>query len=202
MWPVTFTLIGTFALSIGLTYRSDHYCYAAVCGEVLFPLQARLHVVVWYLWISLSVTFLGLRAFHPSMRKVLQHHLFERKLPMLGKHFNVSGLLIIGWIVLLYGAATGIWWWRVRDYFVHRGDANGVTKGNLTLAAIALTGHYCDITMGMVLLPISRHSALASFFKLSASTTLAFHMIQAYTLFFLVSSPLLAIPAQTFVLGE
>ncbi|KAI9881083.1 MAG: hypothetical protein M1830_008241 [Pleopsidium flavum] len=40
--------------------------------------------------------------------------------------------------------------------------------------------------MGMVLIPISRHSALASFFKLSVSTTLAFHMITAYSLFILV----------------
>lgn len=40
--------------------------------------------------------------------------------------------------------------------------------------------------MGMVLLPISRHSALASVFKLSVSTTIAFHMITAYNLFILV----------------
>ena len=40
--------------------------------------------------------------------------------------------------------------------------------------------------MGMVLLPISRHSALASFFKLSVSTTLTNHALTAYTLFVLV----------------
>ena len=120
------------------------------------------------------------------MRRVLQHHLLQRKLPLLGKHLNVSGLLIVVWIVLLYGAVVGIWWMRLRDYFEERGVEGGVTQGNYKLAAIALTGHVCDITMGMVLLPISRHSALASFFKLSASTTLAFHMVQAYVLFALV----------------
>ncbi|KAL8792200.1 MAG: hypothetical protein Q9195_005222 [Heterodermia aff. obscurata] len=40
--------------------------------------------------------------------------------------------------------------------------------------------------MGMVLLPVARNSALASFFRLSASTTFAFHMVQAYFLFVLV----------------
>ena len=30
--------------------------------------------------------------------------------------------------------------------------------GNNALAAIALTGHYADVTMGMVLLPVSRYA--------------------------------------------
>ncbi|SMY21351.1 unnamed protein product [Zymoseptoria tritici ST99CH_1A5] len=41
--------------------------------------------------------------------------------------------------------------------------------------------------MGMVLLPVSRHSALVSFFKLSPATTYSFHMFQAYVLFALVA---------------
>ncbi|TAQ84564.1 hypothetical protein B7494_g7113 [Chlorociboria aeruginascens] len=39
------------------------------------------------------------------------------------------------------------------------------------------------VTLGMALVPISRHSALSSFFKLSVATGLAFHMLTAYTLF-------------------
>jgi len=185
LWPITFTLIITFALSLGLTFRSNHHCYAGVCGEVLFPLQARLHIVVWYFWISISVTVLGLRAFQPRIRRFLRHPLFQRKLPLLGKHFAVSGLIIVIWVAILYAVVVGVWWARLRDYFNGRGNAAGVTLGNNRLAAIALTGHFCDITMGMVLLPISRHSALASFFKLSVSTTLAFHMVTAYILFVL-----------------
>ena len=79
-----------------------------------------------------------------------------------------------------------MWWSRLRDYFEERGRAGAVGNGNGRLAAIALTGHVCDVTMGMVLVPVSRHSALASFFKLSVSSTLAFHMLTAYTLFALV----------------
>jgi len=40
--------------------------------------------------------------------------------------------------------------------------------------------------MGMAIMPISRHSALASFFKISVATALMFHMITAYTLFSVV----------------
>ena len=37
----------------------------------------------------------------------------------------------------------------------------------------------CDVTMGMAIMPISRHSALAPFFMISVSATLRFHMITA-----------------------
>lgn len=186
LYPLTGSLLLTFFLSIGLTFRSNHHCYAGTCGESLFPLQARLHVVIWYFWVSISVTFLAVRAFHPSMQRILRRPFFDRKIPLVGKQLAVSGLLCLLWIAALYGIVVGVWWTRLREYFEERGIENGVWMGNGRLAAIALTGHFCDITMGMVLIPISRHSALASFFKLSVATTLAFHMLTAYTLFILV----------------
>ena len=186
LYPLTGSLLLTFTLSIALTFRSDHNCYAGTCGEWLFPLQARLHVVIWYFWVSISVAFLGVRAFHPQLRRFLVRPLLARKLPLLGKRLTISGLLAVLWIISLYGIVVGVWWIRLQDYFVRRGSENGVDTGNNRLAAIALTGHVCDVTMGMALIPISRHSALASFFKLSVSTTLAFHMLTAYTLFSLV----------------
>ena len=186
LYPLTGSLILTFGLSIGLTFRSDNHCYAGTCGEWLFPLQARLHVVIWYFWVSISVAFLAVRAFHPQMRRFLRQPLFDRKILLVGKHLSVSGLLVLLWILSLYGIVVGVWWIRLRDYFVQRGEDGGVYAGNARLAAVALTGHVCDITLGMILIPISRHSALASFFKLSVSTTLAFHMLTAYTLFTLV----------------
>jgi hypothetical protein len=91
--------------------------------------------------------------------------------------------LVAFWILSLYGIITGIWWLRVQEYFVARGEAGGIYTGNNLVAAVALTGHYADVTMGMVLLPVARNSALSSFFRLSHSTTYAFHMIQAYVLF-------------------
>ena len=186
LWPLAGSLIASCGLSIGLTFRSNHHCYAGVCGELLFPLQARLHVVVWYSWLSLSVTLLALRAFHPGIRRSLARHIIHQQIPMIGKSFTISGMLIVSWILSLYGIIIGIWWLRLEDYFIARGLAAGISKGNRRVAAIALTGHFADVTMGMVLLPVARNSALSSFFRLSASTTFAFHMIQAYVLFALV----------------
>ena len=186
LWPLAGSLVVTFGLSIGLTFRSTHHCFAGTCGEWLFPLQARLHVAVWYSWLSISVTFLAVRAFHPEMQNELRRPLCTRKLPLLGKRISVGGALMLCWVISLYGVVVGIWWIKLRDYFVDRGQADGIDRGGQRLAAVALTGHVCDITMGMVLLPISRHSALASFFKIAVSTTLANHMLTAYTLFLLV----------------
>lgn len=186
LWPLTGCLVASFGLSIGLTFRSDHHCFAGVCGEWLFPLQARLHVAVWYCWISLSVSVLALRAFNPSLRCILQKQLVKRQLPIVGKSLTLSGALVVLWVLSLYGIITGIWWFPLKEYFVTRGNNGGSPTGNNRLAAVALTGHYTDVTMGMVLLPVARNSALSSFFRLSASTTFAFHMIQAYVLFSLV----------------
>ncbi len=186
LWPLAGSLVVTFSLSIGLTFRSNHHCFAGTCGESLFPLQTRVHVVVWYCWLSISVAVLTVRAFQPGMRQVLRRPLLERKIPLIGKKMAVSGLLFFFWVISLYGIVVAIWWIRLRNYFNQRGLNGGVWSGNGRLAAIALTGHMCDVTMGMVIIPISRHSALASFFKISVATTLAFHMITAYALFTLV----------------
>ena len=183
LWPLAGSLVVTFTLSIGLTFRSDHHCYAGTCGEWLFPLQARLHVVVWYAWISILATFLAVRVFHPEMQKVLSKPVSSQSILIIQTKVSYGGVLMFIWAVMLYSAIIGIWWVRLREYFVERGEAGGVSKGGHRLAAIALTGHFCDVTMGMVLIPISRHSALGSFFKLSVSTTLTLHLMTSYTLF-------------------
>ncbi|KAI4224528.1 MAG: hypothetical protein LQ349_007218, partial [Xanthoria aureola] len=147
---------------------------------------ARLHVVIWYLWLSVTVTFLAVRAFRPKLQKALAKQIYRRKLPVVNRSLTVGAAVMISWIVALYALIIGIWWPRLHEYFVDRSLAGGIRGGGDRLAAIALTGHMCDVTMGMVLVPISRHSALASFFQLSVSTTLTLHMLSAYTLFALV----------------
>jgi len=206
LWPLTGAIIASFALSIGLTFRSDHHCYAGVCGEWLFPLQTRIHVIVWYSWLSISVrrpvahtsglalssntskkiTVLAIRAFSPPMRAILSRPLMQRRISLLGTQLVLSSILVALWIALLYGVIVGTWWNRLETYFQHRGQQSGIFEGNNRLAAIALTGHLADVTMGMVLIPVSRHSALSSFFKLSTATTFLFHMMMAYVLCILV----------------
>lgn len=142
LWPLTGSLIASFALSLGLTFRSDHHCFAGTCGEWLFPLQARLHIVVWYCWLSLSVTMLALRAFHPSIRRGLHKQLYTNQLPVVRKSLTISGVLVVFWVLSLYGILVSIWWLRLRGYFVTRGEQGGMMSGNTRVAAVALTGQY------------------------------------------------------------
>jgi hypothetical protein len=126
---------------------------------------------------------LALRAFQPTVRGFVSTTL-GREVPLMGKQLRVSGILLVLWICLLYGISIGVWWTRLRDYFTTRGQG---LPANHVVAAVAQTGHLADVTMGMVLLPVSRHSALASFFVLSPSTTYTFHITMAYILFALVT---------------
>ncbi|KAL9595107.1 MAG: hypothetical protein Q9219_006650 [cf. Caloplaca sp. 3 TL-2023] len=148
--------------------------------------EARLHVVVWYVWLSLTVTILAVRAFHLEMQQLLSRIVFTRQIPFSGRHLTIGAILMMLWILALYGVIIGIWWARLYQYFVDRSAAGGIERGGNRLAAVALTGHLCDVTMGITLIPISRHSALASFFQLAVSSTLTMHMLAAYTLFILV----------------
>ena len=77
--------------------------------------------------------------------------LFERKIAVVNKQLAVGGVLVMLWILALYGIVVGIWWTRLHDYFAQRGNEGGVKHGNGRLAAVALTGHMADVTMGMVL---------------------------------------------------
>lgn len=142
LWPLTGSLVASFALSLGLTFRSDHHCFAGTCGEWLFPLQARLHIVVWYCWLSLSVTILALRAFHPSIRRRLHTQIYTHQLPIVRKSLTISGVLVVLWVLSLYGILVGLWWLRLRGYFVTRGEQGGMMDGNKRVAAVALTGQY------------------------------------------------------------
>lgn len=183
LWPLVGCISASFVLSIGLTFRSNHHCYAGTCGEWLFPFEARLHVVVWYVWLSLSISFLALRAFQPRIRNAAATTLGAIEIPLLGKRLRVSGILLVFWICVLYGALFAVWWVRLKHYFYERGPG---LPGNGLVAAVALVGHVADVTMGMVLLPVSRHSALASFFRLSPSTIYIFHLTMAYILISMV----------------
>ncbi|KAL8715359.1 MAG: hypothetical protein Q9220_000692 [cf. Caloplaca sp. 1 TL-2023] len=120
------------------------------------------------------------------MQKTLGKQIFRRKVPLVKRGITAGASLMTLWILTLYAIIIGIWWNRLHAYFVDRGTTGGISHGGNRLAAVALTGHMCDVTMGLALIPVSRHSALASFFQLSVASTLTLHMLSAYTLFTLV----------------
>lgn len=181
LWPLTGALCISFALSMGLTFRSNTHCYAAACSERHSPLQTRIQVVVWYLWLALTVTVLGFRSFKPWLRKFL-----DRQVRAFGTRdrFSLSSILMVLWIMGLYGIIWGIWWTELDRWYTSRGPGMNESAG--LNAAISLTGQWAAMSLGLALTPVSRHSALGSFFKLTFSGTQAFHMMVSYLLITLV----------------
>ena len=155
-------IICTFVLSFGLTHISNHHCYAGVCGEWLFPTEARRHVAVWYAWLAISLGFLSLRALRPGVRKLTSMHL-RLWVPLMDKRLTVGGLMWVMWQSVLYGILVGIWWPRLDEYFQNRGKTGDGQRlsGNGLLASVALSGHLADVTMGLVLLPVTRYVILS-----------------------------------------
>lgn len=177
LWPLTGAICISFALSIGLSYRSNTHCYAAVCPERHSPFQTRIQVVVWYLWLALTVTVLGFRSFKLPLRKFL-----NKQIRLLGTkdRFSLSSILMVLWIMGLYGTSWGIWWNQLERWYTYRGP--GMNDSAELIAAISLTGQWSAMSLGLALTPVSRHSALGSFFKLTFSGTQAFHTVVSYLL--------------------
>ncbi|KAI5370368.1 Putative ferric reductase transmembrane component-like domain-containing protein [Septoria linicola] len=104
-------------------------------------------------------------------------------LPLIETQVTRGGIILILWQLTLYAVLIGNWWPSLWQYFTRRGEG---LPGNGLVAFVAQSGHLADVTMGMVLLPVTRHGALAAFFKLEPSTNFLFHMTQAYLLFVFV----------------
>ena len=73
LWPLAGSLVLTFSLSVGLTFRSNHHCFAATCGEWAVSPAGSTSCYRLYFWLAISVTVLAIRAFHPSLRTLLSH---------------------------------------------------------------------------------------------------------------------------------
>lgn len=72
--------------------------------------------------------------------------------PWVGK-MTVGGLVLVLWQTSLYAVLLVNWWPELRRYFTRRGEG---LPGNITVAFVAQSGHLADVTMGLVLLPVTR----------------------------------------------
>lgn len=95
---------------------------------------------------------------------------------------SVGSIMMALWIAGLYGAIAGLWWHPIDNYYEKRVKKLGVVDGTEVLTALAVSGQWCAVTLGLVLAPVARHSALGSFFRISYTTTLRFHALVSYAL--------------------
>lgn len=75
-------------------------------------------------------------------------------LPNVPAKITVGGIALVLWQAVLYSVLLLNWWPELRRYFTHRGHG---LPGNLLVAFVAQSGHLADVTMGLVLLPVTRY---------------------------------------------
>lgn len=83
-----------------------------------------------------------------------------------------------------YGTIWGIRWNGLDRWYTFR--APGMNESGGLHAAKFITGQWSAMSLGLTLIPVSRHSAPGSFFELTFSGTQAFHTMVSYLLITMV----------------
>ncbi|KAH7009741.1 ferric reductase like transmembrane component-domain-containing protein [Ilyonectria destructans] len=163
-------------LVFGLTYLP---CYATLCPEDYFPLETRLHLGAFYGLLAMTTCMLLLRASSESVRSLSGLHI-SPKLPIFGKRITFGGLTISISIILATLATAGFWLPAQLDFWGERTDPLDWTYAKITLTITGVTGHYADILLGLLIIPVSRNSLMGRVFELHHSTLLYAHKLVAY----------------------
>ena len=83
----------------------------------------------------------------------------------------------------LVGGSTGYWYPAENRYWNRRGEQAHWTQYMYRVTWTGVTGHWCDILIGLTIIPVGRHSVLGQIFNLHTSTLLFAHKLLAYSLF-------------------
>ncbi|TKA83918.1 hypothetical protein B0A55_00228 [Friedmanniomyces simplex] len=172
-------LILCAALSVGLTFAP---CYSSLCVEKFFPYQARIHIAVYYTLLASTALFLTARVIWKPVRQLSATHLSTTIIPVADKRISVGGLLFGLWVAALTFGSIGYWYPAENVYWTARGEQAAWPQYMYRITWTGVTGHWCDIWIGLVLIPVGRRSVLGQVFGLHGSTLLFAHKTLAYSL--------------------
>ena len=174
-------LIACAAFTIGLTYAP---CYSSLCVEQLHPYQTRIHIGAYYALLATTGLFLVARAYLRPVRRLLDTYIWDGVIPIVGNRLSIGGLLLALWISLATFGSIGYWLQAQYEWWYDRGALVDWTQPSLIRAAwTGITGHWCDVWIGLVMLPVGRDSIIGRVFCLHASALLFAHKLLAYALF-------------------
>ena len=176
---VPIVLLVSLGLDIGLTFAP---CYAALCDEEFYPYETRIHIAYFFAVVTSIALILALRNAVPLVRKISEFHLWNKPLPIIHKRISVGGIVLSIWIYGLVHATSGYWEPTQFQFYSVRGDAVNVVDNLGKLAYVGVTGHWCDILAGLLILPVTRSSILGKLFGLHLSSILFAHKLMAYGL--------------------
>ncbi|KAM0340360.1 hypothetical protein ACHAPU_010496 [Fusarium lateritium] len=173
---LVFTLAISTALSIALINVD---CYSTFCSEDPFTFETRVHLTVFYTFLATILCILLLRANSQAVRRTANIHLFH-ELPLVGKRVTVGGLLTSLAILAVVGCSTIYWLPGQNELWRRKTDPLDWASARLQLTITGVTGHYADILLGLLLLPVSRNSLIGQAFSLHQSTLLFAHKAVSY----------------------
>ena len=169
------------ALTIGLTFAP---CYSSLRVENLNPDQTRIHIGVYYALLASVGLFLAAKVYLKPVQRFSDTYVWDRVIPVLGKRVSLGGLLLFLWISAATFASVAYWLPAQHRWWYARGTLVDWTPSSLSRAAwTGITGHWCDIWIGLVMIPVGRNSIVGRAFHLHTSTLLFAHKLLAYALF-------------------
>lgn len=170
--------------TIGLTYAP---CYATVCTEDYLADETKYHLAIFYGMLLVLGFALYLRS---SSRSVLalSSHRSSAELPLLRKYVTVGGIAITTFIGAVTLATVALWWPALWKYWGDKTDPLDWDSAKIRLTVTGVTGHYADILLGLLIIPVSRDNLVGRTFKLHQSTLLFAHKAVAYLFFLAVTA--------------
>jgi hypothetical protein len=169
-------IIASASLAIGLTYLP---CYATICSEDHFPFETRLHIATYYGLLMAGSCLLLLQVSTQFGQSLSRSHL-SPVLPVLGKRITVGGLTISLLVISTTLATTSFWLPAQLEFWGARTDPLEWDTAKIRLTVTGITGHYADILLGLLLIPVSRNSLVGQSFGVHQSTLLSAHKLIAY----------------------
>ena len=172
-------LLSCAGLSVGLTFAP---CYSSLCVEQYFPYQTRIHIALYYSLLAGICLFLATRVLFRPFRNLSEWHLSNKIVPFSGRRLSLGGLLLFVWVAGLTFGCIGYWYPAENAYWTARGALVDWTEYMYRVIWTGVTGHWCDIWIGLVVMPVGRNSILGRVFHLHTSTLLFAHKLLAYGL--------------------
>lgn len=107
----------------------------------------------------------------------------KRPIPYTTTHISWGAVAVTLGIAFIFAFDHGYLWTPAYHFYRDRGlHQAGTDAGSVILAVVALIGHFCDVLVGLVILPVARDGVLGRVLRLEVSTLLRFHKLIAYLL--------------------
>ncbi|KAM5343832.1 hypothetical protein ACJ41O_012369 [Fusarium nematophilum] len=152
-------------------------CNALFRGTL--PLETRLHLATFYALLAVASVMLWLRASSGAVRSLSGTYI-SPELPILGKRITVGGLAISVWIVGVTLATAGYWIPAQLSFWGSRTAPLSWDSAKIRLTVTGVLGHYADILLGLLVIPVSRNSLMGQVFGLHRGILLSAHKFIAY----------------------